>query len=100
MRQGYSMVPALLQPGILSYNCAQGEIVMHTAILTFAFVMGMAAVAIAMPLTPSAGSSNVVLVHGCHHYYAQDISGWHRHDKNCARHCKEPKLGKKLSSAD
>jgi hypothetical protein len=72
----------LLQPDILAYNCARGEIVMRTAILTFAFVMGMAA-ALAMPLIPSAGSSNVVLVHGCHHYYAQDLSGWHRHDKNC-----------------
>jgi hypothetical protein len=47
---------------------------MRTPILTFVFVMGMAA-AFAMPLAPSAGSSNVVLVHGCHHYYAQDISG-------------------------
>jgi len=43
-------------------------IVMRTAILTFGFVMGMAAVGFAMPLAPSAGSPN---------------SGWHRHDKNC-----------------
>ena len=56
---------------------------MRTAILTFGFVMGMAAVGLAMPLAPSPSSSNVVLIHGCHHYYAQDISGWHRHDKNC-----------------
>ena len=67
-----SLVPTLLQPAILSYNCAQGEIVMRTPILTIAFVMGVAAAAFAMPLAPSAGSSNVVLVHGCHHYYAQD----------------------------
>jgi hypothetical protein len=57
--------------------------VRKAAILTFAFVMGMATAAFAMPLTLSAASSNVVLVHGCHHYYAQDLSGWHRHDKNC-----------------
>jgi len=56
---------------------------MRTAILTFGFVTGMAAVGLAMLLAPSADSSNAVLVHGCHHYYAQDISGWHRHDKNC-----------------
>jgi hypothetical protein len=72
-----------LQADILAYKWAQGEIVMRTAILTFAFVMGVAAAAFAMPVAPSAGSSNVVLIHGCHHYYAQDISGWHRHDKNC-----------------
>ena len=24
-----------------------------------------------------------VQVHGCHRYYAHDMSGWHRHDKEC-----------------
>jgi hypothetical protein len=58
---------------------------MRTAILTLGFVLGMAAVAYAMPPATPASSSNVLLVHGCHHYYAQDMSGWHRHDKNCNR---------------
>ncbi len=68
------------------YSCVQGETVMRNAILTLGFVMGTAAVALAVPLAPAPDSPNtVVLVHGCHHYYAQDMSGWHRHDKNCNR---------------
>jgi len=57
---------------------------MRTLILTLGFVLGMAAAAFAMPLAAAPGSSSVVRVHGCHHYYAQDMSGWHRHDKNCS----------------
>jgi len=57
---------------------------MRIPILTLGFVLGMAAAAFAMPLAPAPGSSSVVRVHGCHHYYAQDMSGWHRHDKNCS----------------
>jgi len=56
---------------------------MRTAILTLWFVQGIAAAAFAMPLAPAPSSSDVVLIHGCHHYYAHDVSGWHRHDKNC-----------------
>ena len=27
--------------------------------------------------------SNTVQVHGCHHGYGHDLSGWHRHSKEC-----------------
>ena len=36
-----------------------------------------------MPTTSPPAASNAILVHGCHHYYAHDLSGWHRHDKAC-----------------
>jgi len=26
----------------------------------------------------------LVQIHGCHPYYAHDLSGWHRHEKGCA----------------
>ena len=56
---------------------------MRTTILTLGFILGLVRVSMAMPVAPPPVLSNAVEVHGCHHYYAQDMSGWHRHDKNC-----------------
>jgi hypothetical protein len=56
---------------------------MRTAILTFAFVMGMAAVVFAIPLTPSAGPSVLFWSMDAITTTLKIISGWHRHDKNC-----------------
>ena len=45
--------------------------------------LGLASAAIAMPTASPPARSNAILAHGCHHYYAHDLSGWHRHDKAC-----------------
>ena len=43
----------------------------------------MAVPAMAMPAASPPVLSHTILTHGCHHYYAHDLSGWHRHDKAC-----------------
>jgi hypothetical protein len=55
---------------------------MRSAILALGISLGMVGVSLAMPVAPLAVPSSIK-VHGCHHYYAHDISGWHRHDKEC-----------------
>lgn len=56
---------------------------MRTAILASATILALASTSLAMPIAPSSVPSNAIRVHGCHHYYAHDISGWHRHDQSC-----------------
>jgi hypothetical protein len=36
-----------------------------------------------MPVVPLAGLPIAIQVHGCHHHYAHDLTGWHRHDNDC-----------------
>jgi hypothetical protein len=38
---------------------------------------------LAMPVAPLPVWRASVQVHGCHHQYAHDLTGWHRHDNNC-----------------
>ena len=60
------------------------ETTMRVAIL----VVGVAAIssaALALPLAPPPVVSTTIQVHGCHQYYAQDLSGWHRHDMDCRK---------------
>jgi hypothetical protein len=59
------------------------ESIMRAAILVLGIILGMVSASLAMPVAPLAGLPNSVQVHGCHHYYAHDMSGWHRHDKAC-----------------
>jgi hypothetical protein len=56
---------------------------MRTVILASAIILGMASGANSIPVAPQATVSNAILVHGCHRYYAHDLSGWHRHDYGC-----------------
>src|SRR5262249_32323214 len=46
-------------------------------------LLGLVPASIAMPAAPLPIVSDAVQVHGCHHHYAHDMSGWHRHDKEC-----------------
>ena len=39
--------------------------------------------ALAMPFAPLPVSPIAIQVHGCHHHYAHDLTGWRRHDNNC-----------------
>jgi len=59
------------------------EIAMRAAILASGIILGLVSASLAMPVAPPPDLPKSVQVHGCHHYYAQDISGWHRHDKEC-----------------
>jgi hypothetical protein len=56
---------------------------MRIVILASGIVLALVHVSLAMPAAPLPVLSNAVQVHGCHHNYGHDISGWHRHDKKC-----------------
>jgi hypothetical protein len=56
---------------------------MRAAILVLGIVVSLGSTALALPLAPPPLVSTTIQVHGCHHYYAQDLGGWHRHDKDC-----------------
>jgi hypothetical protein len=56
---------------------------MRVSILVLGAVLGLASAAMALPIGPLPAAPNVSRIHGCHHSYAQDMSGWHRHDSRC-----------------
>jgi hypothetical protein len=56
---------------------------MRVAILAIGIAVSLGPTALALPLVPPPVVSTTIQVHGCHHYYAQGLSGWHRHDKDC-----------------
>jgi hypothetical protein len=56
---------------------------MRAAILASGIVIGLVSTSLAMPVAPLPGLPKSIQVHGCHYYYGQDMSGWHRHDKEC-----------------
>jgi hypothetical protein len=56
---------------------------MRAAILASGIILGLVSASVAMPMATLPDLPKSVQVHGCHHQYAQDISGWHRHDKEC-----------------
>jgi len=56
---------------------------MQASILALGIILGVISASQAMPVVAQPGLPKAVQVHGCHHQYAQDISGWHRHDKEC-----------------
>ena len=59
------------------------EIIMRAAIVASGIILGLVLQSLAMPVAPLPDLPKSVQVHGCHHYYAHDMSGWHRHDKEC-----------------
>jgi hypothetical protein len=56
---------------------------MRSAIIALGLVLCSVPACPAMPVTPLTVLSSAIQVHGCHHYYAHDLTGWHRHDNNC-----------------
>jgi hypothetical protein len=56
---------------------------MRTAILASGISLGLLSIASAMPMAFPPTPSRAVQIHGCHQYYAHDLSGWHRHEKDC-----------------
>jgi hypothetical protein len=68
--------------GVMSVT-RKTEITMRAAILASGMILGLVSASVAMPMATLPDLPKPVQVHGCHHHYAQDISGWHRHDKGC-----------------
>jgi hypothetical protein len=56
---------------------------MRAAILASVFAIACGSAAIAMPVAPQPAATQAIQVHGCHRVYQQDVTGWHRHDRNC-----------------
>ena len=56
---------------------------MRAFILALGLGVGSVSVSLAMPVAPVPAGSTAIQVHGCHRHYAQDITGWHRHDLEC-----------------
>jgi len=59
------------------------ENIMRTTILTVGTILGFGSACMALPIASLPATPKAAQAHGCHHYYAQDLSGWHRHDKTC-----------------
>jgi len=55
----------------------------RAAILTSVLILGFLSAAMAMPLAVLPASPDAIQVHGCHRHFSQDITGWHRHDREC-----------------
>jgi hypothetical protein len=55
---------------------------MRPAIVALGFVLCTVPPCMAMPLAPLP-LPVAIHVHGCHHQYADDLTGWHRHDNVC-----------------
>lgn len=58
---------------------------MRVPTLSLALILIATSSAVAFPTNPLPHFSPVIQVHGCHQHYAQDQSGWHRHDKHCQK---------------
>jgi len=58
---------------------------MRAVILTTGLILGSTSGLVAMPVTAPPLSSSAIQIHGCHHYYGHDLTGWHRHDKDCGQ---------------
>ncbi len=56
---------------------------MQGAMLTAGIILGLGSAGMAMPLATVRAAPEALQVHGCHQYYSEDMSGWHRHDKEC-----------------
>ena len=56
---------------------------MRAAIIGSVLVLGSATTCLAMPIASPPALPIAISTHGCHQHYAQDMSGWPRHDKGC-----------------
>jgi len=56
---------------------------MRSAILASVLAVVSVSASQAMPVVPQPETPAAVQVHGCHHGYGQDVTGWHRHDREC-----------------
>jgi len=56
---------------------------MRAVILAIGLVLGSVPACLAMPVASPPMLAITIQVHGCHHHYAHDLTGWHRHANDC-----------------
>ena len=56
---------------------------MRSAILASVFAIVSIPACLAMPVAPQPVAPQAIQVHGCHRGYGHDLTGWHRHDRDC-----------------
>ena len=56
---------------------------MRWFILALGIAAGSVSPALAMPVAPVSAGPTAIQVHGCHRTYSRDVTGWHRHDRDC-----------------
>jgi hypothetical protein len=56
---------------------------MRSAIVALGLILCSIPPCLAISVAPLPVSRALIQVHGCHHQYAHDLTGWHRHDNNC-----------------
>jgi len=56
---------------------------MRAMLLASAISIGSVSVAMAFPVALQPAAPELVRIHGCHHTYRQDVTGWRRHDQAC-----------------
>ena len=56
---------------------------MRATLLVCAIGIAAASAAMAFPVASPPTAAKMVRIHGCHHTYGQDVTGWHRHDGKC-----------------
>jgi hypothetical protein len=56
---------------------------MRAALLASAISIGAVSASMAFPVALQPAAPELVRIHGCHHTYRHDVTGWHRHDQAC-----------------
>ena len=56
---------------------------MRAMLLACTITIGSVSVAMAFPVALQPAAPELAKIHGCHHAYRQDVTGWHRHDQAC-----------------
>ena len=56
---------------------------MRATLLAPAIGIGSVSVSMAFPVALQPAAAEPVRIHGCHHAYGRDVTGWHRHDQAC-----------------
>jgi len=54
---------------------------MRATLLASAISIGSVSVSMAFPVALQPAAAEAVRIHGCHHTYGRDVTGWHRHDR-------------------
>ena len=56
---------------------------MRATLLASAISIGSVSVSMAFPVALQPATPEAVRIHGCHHTYGHDLTGWHRHNREC-----------------
>jgi hypothetical protein len=56
---------------------------MRSFVVALGIMTGSVSASLAMPLAPAPIDPTPIQVHGCHRTYSRDLTGSHRHDRDC-----------------